>query len=143
MCQAAHLLGKVLIHLNDRTSNPEFSFDEVMQLGRATKSFSSLLQDENIAGDMTNGGVLSALAMSYSASIALFDNYCASETVFSARTEGHAALADHAISTLKDVALEVMQYVVHLERVIETEGLLRISPFVADCIYQTAALSSL
>ena len=46
LCQASHLLGHVLTHLNDHRSSPNFKLEEAGQLCRALLALCSFLQPE-------------------------------------------------------------------------------------------------
>ncbi len=116
-----------------------FRFEEAMQLSRTIQSLASLLRDETIGGSLDNSGILSALAISYSALFALYDLYCCSDAWVCGVSKTNTMLAEHSISAIKEVSLEITSYAVHLKRLIEQEGMSKINPFMIDCLYQAAA----
>ena len=72
-CQATHLLGRLIRHLNDPNVEPVFRFSEAGQLHRTFAALASLLPDEFQASP---DQLSSAIALVYGGMLHLYDPYC-------------------------------------------------------------------
>ncbi|KAI9806570.1 MAG: hypothetical protein M1833_003757 [Piccolia ochrophora] len=138
MCQAGHLLGRVLRHMNDRTLDLQFRVQEATQLHRATKALLALLpRDDPQQMDSTTH---SAVALCYSTLLSLYDPYSCTETMGDITRE-HAEMQSQAILGLKSISKEVVGYAEQLSTTLTTWPwhLDRVSPLVTDGLYQAAA----
>lgn len=76
-CQATHLLGRLIRHLNDRNVEPAFRFSEAGQLHRTLTALASLLSDEFQASP---DQLSSAIALIYGGMLHLYDPYACTES---------------------------------------------------------------
>lgn len=139
-CQAAHLLGKVLHHINDTDMELNFRFEQANQLNRTVRALANLLPDEAFEDDVLNGPTLcTAMAICYSALLVLYDAYSCSESSIPRKTAGHLEIQESAISGIKEMSAEVLRFCKRLKSFSELNGLAKMSPLIADCLYQAAA----
>jgi hypothetical protein len=76
-CQATHLLGRLIRHLNDRNVEPAFRFSEAGQLHRTFAALASLLPDEFQA---LPDQLSTATALVYGGMLHLYDPYACTES---------------------------------------------------------------
>lgn len=76
-CQATHLLGRLIRHLNDQNVEPAFRFSEAGQLHRTFAALASLLPHEFHASP---NQLSSAIALVYSGMLRLYDPYACTLT---------------------------------------------------------------
>lgn len=140
-CQAAHLLGKIVRHLNDKKLPLDFRFDEALQLHRTVRSLASLLPDEAGSDDPTlpKPTLCTSMAICYSALLTLYDGYSCTERAVDNAPETQLVMQKDAIAGLGEISATVMMLAQRVARFIETAGLAKISPLVVDCFYQAAA----
>ena len=129
-CQATHLLGRLIRHLNDRTIEPFFRFSEAAQLHRTLAALSSVL-------DSSPQKLSSATAMTLGAMMHLYDPYACTETDHGNTIEG-TEMQGIAIAGLRDTAEEVVRFAQHLQSCM-SYSLASVSPLVADAVYMAAA----
>ena len=139
-CQSAHLLSRVIRHLNDYKMDPTFRFAEALQLHRTVGALSSMLSCE--LGSKSSSEMPSlwtAIALSYSALIALYDMYSCTENAPARITiqpiEDHLEMQKASIEGLKNVTREVAVFARVLATFLETEGVETIGPLVSDALY--------
>lgn len=133
-CQAAHLLSRVLRHMDDQAEmDPEFRLREALQLDRTLRTLALVLRDESDG--------LAALALCHSARLNLYDMYSCIDTtnVTGAGSSARLEMQKAAIGGLEDVSTEVFKLAKTIRQVIELEGLAKVSPLVVECLYQAAA----
>ncbi|TKA79555.1 hypothetical protein B0A55_02741 [Friedmanniomyces simplex] len=149
-CQAAHLLGKVVRHLNDTTLPPEYKFAEALQLNRTFRALAAVLPDEVEADDPAHKPTLcTSMAISYSALLTLYDAYSCTERAIPNGPEAQLVMQQEAIAGLSDLSAAVLHLARRIRDSIDTEaeegggggggGLSRLSPLIIDCFYQAAA----
>ena len=140
-CQASHLLGKVLHHINDSDMELNFRFEQANQLNRTVRALASLLPDETWEEEDTANGpsLCTAMAICYSALLVLYDNYTCTESTIPKRTSAHLEIQESAISGLKEISEEVLRFCRRLRSLLDLNGLAKVSPLVLDCLYQAAA----
>ncbi|KAF2236031.1 hypothetical protein EV356DRAFT_464035 [Viridothelium virens] len=138
-CQASHLLGKVLHHINDVDMELDFRFEQANQLNRTVRALANLLPDEAFEEDVTNGPTLcTAMAICYSALLVLYEAYVCTEGI-PKKTAAHVEIQESAINGLKEISGEVLRFCKRIKSFLDLNGLVKLSPFVADCLYQAAA----
>ena len=76
-CQATHLLGRLIRHLNDRNVEPAFRFTEAVQLHRTLAALASLLPEEFQASP---DQLSSAIALVYGGMLHLYDPYACTQS---------------------------------------------------------------
>ncbi|KAE8353400.1 fungal-specific transcription factor domain-containing protein [Aspergillus coremiiformis] len=141
-CQAAHVLARVLGHLNDRNSDADFRYEEAMQLHRTAQALSHTLSnelDERIEKEYDPTGHLSlfsAIAICYSALLVLYDRYCcAGVTGITGTTE----LQQTALSGINQISRAILPFAKNIRSAMELGGSLKMTPLVMDCLYQATA----
>ena len=139
-CQASHLLGKVLHHINDTDMELNFRFEQANQLNRTVRALANLLPDEAFEEDVLNAPTLcTAMAICYSALLKLYDTYSCTGSSIPRMTAAHVEIQESAISGLKEISAEVLRFCKRLRSFSELNGLAKMSPLIADCLYQAAA----
>ncbi|KZF21996.1 hypothetical protein L228DRAFT_268500 [Xylona heveae TC161] len=132
-CQAAHLMGRVVRHMNDRNMEPSFRYAEANQLERTLRAFSSLLLVEQ---DPTS---FAPLGICYSTLLTLCDTYSCAEMGDPEGTAGKLHMQEIAISGLRATSQGVLGLSQCLKACIRANGSMSVTPFLADCLYQGAA----
>ena len=134
-CQATHLLGRLVRHLNDRNVEPSFRFSEAGQLHRTLAAFASLLPPEF---QDSPEQLSSSVALVYGGMLHLYDPYACTESNGGRYTAEEAEMQTIAIAGLKTTAEEVLCFSQRLQICID-ENMAASSPLVIDCLYQAAA----
>ncbi|KKY18851.1 putative fungal specific transcription factor domain protein [Phaeomoniella chlamydospora] len=134
-CQAAHLVGRVVVHKNDRSLDSPFRFSEAVQLHRTIIALASLLPSEF---ETAPERLSTAMALCYSAMLALYDPYSCTESNEGEHTVEETEMQGIAISGLQATADEVLRFAQHLKRTM-TYDLAAISPLIADSLYGAAS----
>ncbi|KAB8259247.1 fungal-specific transcription factor domain-containing protein [Aspergillus pseudonomiae] len=141
-CQAAHVLSRVLGHLNDRNADVDFRYEEAMQLHRTAQALSHTLSQEleewieKVYDPTAHLPLFSAIGICYSASLLLYDRYCCSGITGVA---GNVEVQQMALSRISEVSREVFHFAKSIRSAMDLGGSLRMSPLVFDCLYQAAA----
>ncbi|KAI9836990.1 MAG: hypothetical protein M1819_000639 [Sarea resinae] len=135
-CQASHLLGRVIRHLNDRTVNRSILLAEATQLERTVRALSLLLSDEF---QEHHTAVSTPMAICYSALMAIYDAYACHEANDVENTPEEIGMQGNAIGGLKTMTKEIMILARHLRETLAADGTAWVSPLVTDCLYQAAA----
>lgn len=128
-------------------SDLAYQYQEALQLHRTVQSLSQILTDESdeFCGSSVNiytqTSLFTAQAFCYSALLNLYDMYSCIDitTPASIGMPGQVELQQTAITGLKDLSVVVHQFAKRIKEVVHFEGLLRVSPFVIECLYQAAA----
>ena len=152
MCQSVHLLSHVIQHRCDRTSPGDLKNDQAFHIAHTLQSFSHTLQKEleswllnfdfaievGFADPMT----VTALALSYSAELLLYDKYSCSGNIVQ-RDEsllaGRLKMQSIAIQGMRRVSDLTYCLICYLEKAMQKQDLFALSPFVMDCIFQAGA----
>ena len=139
-CQAAHLLGKTLRHLDDRDVPDEYRFDDAMQLHRTMMALADVLPDEASAEDPDKTPALcTSMAIVYSALLTLYDAHSCTDRSVNHQCEAQLVVQKECIDGLSEVSGRVVQLARKIRNVADTKGLGYLNPLVVDCIYQAAA----
>lgn len=133
--------------MNDQAEvDPEFRFQEALQLDRTLRTLTLVLRDESegLANDGENPGLgarFTGLALCHSARLNLCDMYSCIDTgnVTDAGSSTRLDMQRTAISGLEEVSTEVFRLAKTIRQVIELDGLAKVSPLVVECLYQAAA----
>lgn len=140
-CQASHLLGKVIRHLNDKSLPPDYQFDEALQLHRVVRALSSVLPGEAESDDPSLRPTLcTSMGVCYSALLILYDAYsCTERHHGDTSLDTQLVMQKESIDGLAETCKQVVQMSRRIRSVIEQDGLDRVSPMIIDSIYQAAA----
>ncbi|KAI9760148.1 MAG: hypothetical protein M4579_001868 [Chaenotheca gracillima] len=150
LCQAAHLLGRVIRHTTDKIDDPEFRVQEALQLEKTIKALAGVLPGECFE----ESRLCTAISICYrysapfqslvatsltlrSALLTLYENYSCYESLQS-RTPQDLMLQKTSINGLEDISKEVAWFSSQLSNILEYEPEV-VSPFLSDCLYQAAA----
>lgn len=139
-CQASHLLGKIVRHLNDSQLPVDYKFEEALQLNRTTQALASLLPAEAEEDDPVVCPTLcTSMAVCYSGLLTLYDSYSCSERAVSNGPETQLQMQKESIEGLSTFSAAVLHFGRRVRNFLERGGLERLSPLVIDCLYQAAA----
>ena len=141
-CQAAHLLGKVLHHIDDGQlrSSGDYMYDEALQLHRTMCALADVLRDEASEDDpILRPSLCTSMAMCYSGLLTLYDAYSCTERVHEHQCETQLVMQKESIEGLSEFSGRVVQLAQRIRGVIDSDGIGRLNPMVIDCVYQAAA----
>lgn len=139
-CQAAHLLGKIIRHINDKNIPADYKFNEALQLHRTMRALAEVLPSEAEADDPTTKPTLcSPMAICYSGLLTLYDQYACTERAVENGPETQLVMQKESIDGLGEVSSQVIDLARRVRGFIERAGLQRVSPLVVDSLYQSAA----
>jgi hypothetical protein len=138
-CQAAHLLGKTLRHLDDRDVPDEYRFDDALQLHRTMMALADVLPDEASTDDEVRPALCSSMAILYSALLTLYDAHSCTDRSTEQHCEAQLVVQKECIDGLSEVSSRVVGLARRIRNVIETKGFGHCNPLVIDSIYQSAA----
>jgi hypothetical protein len=140
-CQAAHLLGHVLEHVNEHSdaSDADMHFQEAQRISRAAEALLKLLHDESHANQDSQYQYFQARALCYSALIVLYDVHSCIE-VDDIETVGGSRglrldLQQLAIDGFKVLITHVSKFAEIVEHVIDAGRIDSISPMILHCLY--------
>jgi hypothetical protein len=154
-CQAAHLLGKALRHIDDRQIPLDYRFSEALQLKRTLLALADVLPDEaNFCSpgdaekiedmdERLKAAPCTSIGITYSALLTLYDTYSCTERAAASELqdagETQLQMQKECIDGLADVSERAFTFARKIKRVIQAKGVDVLSPMVVDCIYQAAA----
>ena len=138
-CQAAHLLGKTLRHLDDRDVPDEYRFDDALQLHRTMMALADVLPDEASTDDEVRPALCSSMAILYSALLTLYDAHSCTDRSTEQHCEAQLIVQKECIDGLSEVSGRVVELARKIRNVADTKGLGYCNPLVIDSIYQSAA----
>lgn len=139
-CQAAHLLGKTMRHLDDRNVPDQYRFDDALQLHRTMMALADVLPDEANADDPEiRPALCSSMAILYSALLTLYDAHSCTDRSTEQTCEAQLVVQKECIDGLSEISSRVVDLARKIRNVAETKGLGYLNPLVIDCIYQAAA----
>ncbi|KAG6999942.1 hypothetical protein FOFC_03679 [Fusarium oxysporum] len=147
ICQASHLLSRVLRHISDRDSDVEFKSNEALQLRRTIQALAATIANESdellehINDATADLPLFTATALCHSALLSLYDMYCCPENSEASQMgcEDLLEMQTLAISGLKEISNAVFLFSNRLQAVTELGGMLKMTPLVCDCLYSAAA----
>ena len=138
-CQSAHLLGKVLRHIDDNLPL-EYRFEEALQVQRTMRALADVLPNEASEDDPTHRPSLcTSMAVCYSGLLTLYDSYSCSERAMENAGENQLVMQKESINGLSEFSGRVVQLARKIRSVVDDGGIGRLNPMVIDCIYQAAA----
>jgi hypothetical protein len=139
-CQGAHLLGKVIRHVNDRSIPLDYRFDEALQLHRTLRALADAMLSETTENYSVEGPPLcTALSICYSAILTLYEAYSCSERALTDAPELQLVMQREAIEGLGEITELALQMARRAKVFIAKYGLANVSPLVTDMLYQAAA----
>jgi len=139
-CQAAHLLGKVIRHLNDTTLPPEYRFEEALQLHRTLRALALILASEAEDDDPALRPTLcTSMAIAYSALLTLYDAYSCTERALPNAPETQLQMQKESIEGIAYICESVLHLARRMRGFVDHAGLNRVSPLTIDALYQAAA----
>lgn len=152
-CQAAHLLGKVLHHIDDKQLPVAYRFEEALQLNRTMRALADVLPDElpncengtppNEDTDPTiRPSLCVSMAMCYSGLLTLYDGYSCTDRAVSVDQdigEEQLRMQKESIDGLSEISGRAVNLTRKIRRIMEEKGVGMLSPMVVDCVYQAAA----
>ena len=139
-CQASHLLGKVVRHINDKALPKDYRFQEALQLSRTLRALAGALPSEADNNDIENGPQLcTGMAICYSALLTLYDAYSCSERIVQDATEEQLQMQNESIEGLSEITGRALHLARRVRSFVERSGYGRLSPLVIDSFYQAAA----
>ncbi|CAG9952060.1 unnamed protein product [Clonostachys rosea f. rosea IK726] len=146
-CQAAHLLSKVLRHLNDFDTDQEFRYQEAIQIHRTIQALSSTIlleaeeQVEKTSDSTAHLVFCTAIGLCFSALFSLYNEYsCVDKFAPEQLKSPHLRdMQQQAFSGLGDICDAVLQLSARVYAAAELGGLMKTNPLIADCLYQAAA----
>lgn len=141
-CQAAHILGRVLEHVNEHAdaSNADYHFQEAQHIARAAEALILMLHDESSATLLEERYTyFLPRALCYSALQVLYDVHSCVEVDEVESVGGNRGLRldlqQLAIDGFKGVVANVSTFAGELVQAIEMGLLEKISPMVMQCLY--------
>ena len=139
-CQASHLMGKVVRHLDDRQLPMDFRIDEALQLHRTARALADVLAEEAERDDPTKQPTLcSSIAICYSALLTLYDGYSCTERSIQDAPESRLVLQKACIEGLDAVSAQAFHFARRVRTFVDRASLGQLSPLVIDSLYQCAA----
>jgi hypothetical protein len=134
-CQAAHLLGRLLRLLNERSSDGPLRFVEGIQLHRTFQALANLLPGDVQSMPLQFG---SSLAICFSGLMHLYDPFACTEHNQGDHTVEETEMQTISIAGLKSISADVLQFSQLLQISMMADPSAT-SPLVGDCIYMAAA----
>ncbi|KAL1963623.1 hypothetical protein VTN77DRAFT_7944 [Rasamsonia byssochlamydoides] len=134
-CQAAHLLGRVLGHRDDRELEGTFRFIAAMQIHATLEALASVLSMESRASPEK---LSTAFGLLSSARFTLYDPYSCTASNHGRRTVEEMQMQSISLNGLKETAQDVLEYSQYLQNRVGFD-LSKASPLLCDSLYQAAA----
>ncbi|KAI1653002.1 hypothetical protein F4813DRAFT_285917 [Daldinia decipiens] len=149
VCQAAHVLGRVLRHRDEPHSSRislGFRVSEARQLHHILTSLSSHLSDISQESLLFDNSTVVPLALCFSARLILYDIYACNETYSTdyGRSSEEAELQKESMAGIFDVTRGIWQLACQLlDSINQTGGggLKNLGPFLCHCLYAGASES--
>lgn len=142
-CQAAHLLGKIVNHLDDRDLSIEYKFTDALQLHRTGRAFADVLSgqlfDDGNEDSTLLPSIYASMAMTCSGLLTLYDGYSCTSRLPPTEDEQKLVMQKESIDGLSEISNTTVQLTRRLKDMIDNGGLNRLGPMVVDCVYQAAA----
>lgn len=142
-CQSAHLLGKILHHMDDKGLSLDFRFADALQLHRTMRALADVLPDEALEAPEDDLGfrpsLCTSMAITYSGLLTLYDSYSCTSKAPVSGDEQQLVIQKESIEGLSEISGRAVQLSRRVRDVVENGQLDRLSPMVIDCVYQAAA----
>lgn len=138
LCQASHLLGKIIRHCRDRTLDREIRFQEAIQLNRLLQAL-TVVTSADVAEEPTMT-LISTMALCYSGMMVLNKPYSEIESFGSpADINIPEDFQKHALATFRLAAMETINFAASLDAYLSSL-IGQVSPLIAHCLYQAASM---
>ena len=144
-CQGAHLLGRVLEHVNEHTSaDADYHFTEAHHISRAAETLLAMLHADS-DGAPSGDRYLYFLprALCYSALMVLYDVHACIEVDDIESVGGNRGLRlelqQSAINGFKHLITHVSRFAADVDLALENGGMNQISSMIAHCLYSAGA----
>ncbi|KAI2622409.1 hypothetical protein GGR54DRAFT_629945 [Hypoxylon sp. NC1633] len=147
VCQAAHLLGRVLRHRDERNVALSFRIAEARQLHHILASLSSHLSDSARGSYPSGGSIAVATTLCFSARLILYDIYACNEKYSTdhGRSSEEAETQQEAMAGIFEVVRSTWQLTRRILDSIDQDaeggGADNLSPLLCHCLYAAAGES--
>lgn len=144
-CQAAHIAGSVINHLDDKDLSPEYRFKDALQLHRTGRAFADVLSEQLAEHDATDNAppqcsICTSMALTCSGLLTLYDGYSCTSRLPPEGGDQKLMMQQESIAGLREISDRAVRLVARRAKaVIANGGIDSLSPMVIDCIYQAAA----
>ncbi|KAF2796593.1 hypothetical protein K505DRAFT_271080 [Melanomma pulvis-pyrius CBS 109.77] len=138
--QAAHLLSRILRHINGKHDDYQTYYDEAKQLHYIITSFHAALSQEflNSEDEVSQIRLLTAVGLCFSAKMALYDTYTCAEVDINGGigTDAQLSMQQIALNEIKHTCLAVYSLANTLISMSNGGADVRgMSPLVCNCLY--------
>ena len=142
-CQSAHLLGKILDHIDDTKLPLEYRFSDALQLHRTMRALVDAISKEvlgvNVDDPSLRPSLCVSMAIACSGLLTLYDLYSCTESQNVMLSEEHLTMQKESINGLSEISDRVVQLSPILRDIVQSGWASLLSPMVVDCVYQAAA----
>ena len=139
-CQSAHLMGKVIRHVDDSSLPLDFRYQDALQLSRTMKALADVIPEEHDENDPDMKAPLcTSVAICYSSLLTLYDTYSCTENAILGTGEDRLIVQQESIEGLREYSGRVLQLARRVKTIINQHGSSGLSPMIIDSIYQGAA----
>lgn len=139
-CQAAHLMGKVIRHIDDKTIPCEYRFQDALQLSRTMRALADVIPNDHDEQDPDMKPPLcTSIAICYSSLLTLYDAYSCTERAEEFTHEDQLVMQKESIEGLNEYSSRVFELGRQVKSIIERHGTAGLSPMIVDSTYQGAA----
>lgn len=138
--RSAHLMGKALRHIDDKTIPWDYRFQEALQISRTLKALADVIPSDHDESDPDMAPPsCTSIAICYSALLTLYDTYSCTESVNDDMSEDHLLMQQDSIAGLKEYSERVLRLARRVKAIIERQGTAALSPMIIESLYQCAA----
>ena len=141
-CQAAHILGRVLEHVNEHpdADNADYHFQEAKHIARAGEALLTMIHDECSDTDEGEGHpYFLSRALCYSALLVLYDVHSCIEVDDVECVGGNRGLRldlqQLAINSFKTTITQISAFALEVDEALKGDQSRVIGPLVAHCLY--------
>lgn len=139
-CQASHLMGKVIRHIDDKSLPCEYRFPEALQLTRTMRALADVIpHDVDEQDPSMQPPLCTAAAICYSSLLTLYDAYSCTGRRDEDLSEDQLIVQKESIDGLRDYSERVLVMARRVRAIIERHGPSGLSPMIIDSVYQGAA----
>lgn len=139
-CQSAHVMGKTIRHIDDRTLPCVYRFQDGLQLSRTMQALADVIPSDHDEQDPDMKPALcTSMAICYSSLLTLYDSYSCTERAQDNAGEDQLHMQQESINGLREYSERVLQLARRVKSIIERHGTSGLSPMIIDAVYQSAA----
>lgn len=143
ICQASHLLGKIVWHLDDKLLPADYKFADALQVHRTTLPFADVIAAEvfqiSTKDSSIRASLCTSVAITYSALLTLYDGYSCTSRMVVTGSEDQLEMQQQSIEGLSEISQRAIKLSRMLRDLMRSDETDRLSPMVIDCIYQAGA----